>query len=130
MPRLRAHVLLSSAGFRCSGRKCASSRHCLCSGHWHAATQLNCAFVDESAESLRDGFLGSRELILSVGHPRHFTVGDHAGGHGFQKQFSESHGTDVVQITLIGLKGACMTCLPFFMAKNGLKCSIDLFFVV
>ena len=119
-------IRLNSADLPPSGRKCASSEPRFPSGDRHAATQLNCAFVDQPAEPLRHGFLGSRELILPGGHPGHFAVGDHAGGHRFEEQFAERHGTDAVEITLVGLPGGCMTCSPFFMPKDALQGPVDL----
>ena len=103
-----------------------SSEPCHQSGHGHATTQLNRAFIDQPAKPLCDSFLGSAELILPGGHPRHFSVGDHAGGHGFEKHFAERHDTDSVGITLMGLQGRCMTCSPFFMATDGLEGPVDL----
>ena len=96
------------------------------SGSGHATTQLNRAFVDQSAQSLSNSLLRSCELILAGGHPSHLTVGDHAGGHGFEKKFSERHGTDEVAITLMGRQRGCMTCSPFFMSKEALKGTVDL----
>ena len=65
-------------------------------------------------------------MILPGGHPGHFAVGDHTGGHGFEKQFSERHDTDAVEITLMGVQRWCMTCSPSSWGKDGLKGAVDL----
>ena len=96
------------------------------SGDRHAAAELNRAFINQSAEALRDSFFGSIELILLAGHPRHFAIGDDAAGHGLQKQFSKRHGIAAVGNTLMAVPEGCMTCSPFFMAVDDLKRQIDL----
>ena len=55
------------------------------------AAQLDRPFVQKASEALGYGLFRSRELILVVGHPVQFTVGDHTGGHSFQKEFAEDH---------------------------------------
>jgi len=86
---------------------------------------LNGAVIDQPAEPLRHSLLGPAELILLGGNPGHLAVGDHPGGHGFEKKFSERHGIDAVGITLMGPYWGCMTSSPFFMAKD-LKGPVDL----
>lgn len=55
------------------------------------AAQLDGTFVEKATKALGNSLFSPTELILVVGHPVHFTIGDDTGGDGFEKEFAEGH---------------------------------------
>ena len=86
----------------------------VCSADGNPASKLNTAFIDQTSKTLGSSLFGAAEAILMRCHPGHFTIGDHTAGHGFKKEFSQSHRGIEDDCTLIVWWIACMNFLPFF----------------
>ena len=87
-----------------------------CSADGYPASKLNTAFVDQTSKTLSHSLFSAAEIILMRGDPGHFTIGDHTAGHGFKKEFSQSHRGIEDDCTLIVWWTACMNFLLFFMS--------------
>jgi len=74
---------------------------------WQAAAEVDQAFVDQSPQPNRQGFLVPSKRALLGGNPGDLAFRDHAAGEGLQKDFPDSHESHVTTSLHTVASAAC-----------------------